>query len=239
VLQLTRKQGLSKMKKQSKRYIDAVSKVEIDKSYELGEAVKLLKDLPAAKFDESVEVAIKTGIDAKQVDQAIRGAFSLPHGIGKKVRVVAFVDDSLVEAAEAAGAVMAGSQALADKIKNEQWFDFDVAIAEPKMMRVVGQLGRILGPKGLMPSPKAGTVVPDPVKAVSEFASGKQEYRNDASGNIHFVVGKVSFEGNVLEDNFNAFYKHIQSIKPSSVKGHYIEKVTIASTMGPGIKVVI
>jgi large subunit ribosomal protein L1 len=227
------------MKKQSKRYIEASKKVEEDKNYELSEAVKLLKSLPPTKFDESVEVAIKTGIDSKQVDQAIRGAFNLPHGIGKSVRVVAFVDDALVEDAKAAGAIEAGGQSLADKIKNEQWFDFDVAVAEPKMMRVVGQLGRVLGPKGLMPSPKAGTVVPDPVKAVKEFASGKQEYRNDAGGNIQFVVGRVSFEENVLEDNFNAFYQHIQSIKPSSVKGHYIEKVTLSSSMGPGIKIAI
>jgi large subunit ribosomal protein L1 len=227
------------MRKESKRYLEAASKVDVNKNYDLGAAVKLLKELPAAKFDESVEIAIKTGIDAKQVDQAIRGAFSLPHGTGKTVRVVAFVDDALVDEALAAGAVMAGGQSLADKIKNEQWFEFDVAIAEPKMMRVVGQLGRVLGPKGLMPSPKAGTVVPDPVNAVKEFASGKQEYRNDASGNIHFIVGKVSFEESVLEDNFSAFYKHIQSIKPSGVKGHYIEKVTLAATMGPGIKVAI
>lgn len=223
----------------NKRYQEAASKVDAAKDYSIEEAVALMKSLPKAKFDESVEMAVKTGIDPKQVDQAIRGAYSLPHGIGKSVRVVAFVSDELVDAAKEAGAVEAGGQSLADKIKNEQWFDFDVAIAEPKMMRVVGQLGRVLGPKGLMPSPKAGTVVPDPVKAVAEFASGKQEYRNDSGGNIHFVVGKVSFEENILTDNFNAFFKHIQSIKPSAVRGNYIEKVTIASTMGPGIKVAV
>jgi len=162
----------------------------------------------------------------------------MPNGIGKAVRVVAFVDDANVEKAKEAGATEAGGQSLADKIKKEQWFDFDVAIAEPKMMRVVGQLGRVLGPKGLMPSPKAGTVVPDPIKAIAEFASGKQEYKNDAAGNLHVIIGKASFDEAKLAENLSAFCRHIQSVKPSGVKGgQYIEGVSIASTMGPGVKV--
>ncbi len=227
------------MKKQSKRYLEVANKVEIAKGYSLEEAVSLVKETATAKFDETVELAIKLTIDPKQVDQAIRGSFSVPNGIGKSTRVVAFVDDALVDAAKEAGAIEAGGKSLADKIKNENWFDFDVAIAEPKMMRVVGQLGRVLGPKGLMPSPKAGTVVPDPVKAVAEFVSGRQEYKNDAGGNIHFVVGKASFEANKLSENIDAFFKHVQSVKPSGVKGNYIQSVAISSTMGPGVLVAV
>lgn len=227
------------MKKQSKRYLEVANKVEIAKGYSLEEAVNLVKETATAKFDETVELAIKLTIDPKQVDQAIRGSFSVPNGIGKSTRVVAFVDDALVDAAKEAGAVEAGGKSLADKIKNENWFDFDVAIAEPKMMRVVGQLGRVLGPKGLMPSPKAGTVVPDPVKAVAEFVSGRQEYKNDAGGNIHFVVGKASFEANKLSENIDAFFKHVQSVKPSGVKGNYIQSVALSSTMGPGVLVAV
>jgi len=223
------------MKTKSKRYLALAAKIEKGKRYPLDRAVGLVKETSTAKFDETVEIAIKLSIDAKQVDQAIRGSFSVPNGIGKEVRVIAFVDDALVDAALAAGAVAAGGKDLADKIKDEQWFEFDVAIAEPKMMRVVGQLGRVLGPKGLMPSPKAGTVVPDPVKAVAEFVSGRQEYKNDAGGNLHFVVGRASFEAQKLSENIQAFYKHIQSIKPSGVKGNYIESVAISSTMGPGV----
>jgi large subunit ribosomal protein L1 len=224
--------------KVSKRFVEAQSKVDLQKVYSLEEGVKLVKETATAKFDESIELAVKLSIDAKQADQAVRGAFSMPNGIGKAVRVVAFVDDANVEKAKEAGATEAGGQSLADKIKKEQWFDFDVAIAEPKMMRVVGQLGRVLGPKGLMPSPKAGTVVPDPIKAIAEFASGKQEYKNDAAGNLHVIIGKASFDEAKLAENLSAFCRHIQSVKPSGVKGgQYIEGVSIASTMGPGVKV--
>jgi large subunit ribosomal protein L1 len=227
------------MSDKSRRYQAAASKVELGKSYPLDEAVTLVKESATAKFDETIELAIKLSIDPKQVDQAIRGSFSVPNGIGKTTRVIAFVDDALVDAAKEAGAVEAGGKSLADKIKNENWFDFDVAIAEPKMMRVVGQLGRVLGPKGLMPSPKAGTVVPDPVKAVAEFASGRQEYKNDAGGNLHFVVGKASFDSQKLSENIDAFFKHVQSIKPSGVKGNYVESVAVSSTMGPGVLVAV
>jgi len=227
------------MKMQSKRYLEIANKVELGKNYSLDDAIKLVKETATAKFDETVELAIKLTIDPKQVDQAVRGSFSVPNGIGKATRVIAFVDDALVDAAKEAGAIEAGGKSLADKIKNENWFDFDVAIAEPKMMRVVGQLGRVLGPKGLMPSPKAGTVVPDPIKAVAEFVSGRQEYKNDAGGNIHFVVGKASFEANQLSENIDAFFKHVQSVKPSGVKGNYIQSVAISSTMGPGVLVAV
>lgn len=221
----------------SKRFTEAQSKVDLMKLYPVEEGVKLVKETATAKFDETIEVALKLTIDPKQADQAVRGSFSMPNGIGKAVRVVAFVDDANVEKAKEAGAVEAGGQALADKIKNEQWFDFDVAVAEPKMMRVVGQLGRVLGPKGLMPSPKAGTVVPDPIKAVAEFASGKQEYKNDAGGNLHAIIGKASFDEAKLSENLTAFFQHIQSVKPSGVKGgNYIEGVSIAAAMGPGVK---
>jgi large subunit ribosomal protein L1 len=222
--------------KQSKRYLEAFAKVEPMKAYTMEDGVKLVKETATAKFDESVEIAVKLAIDPRQADQAVRGSFSMPNGIGKAVRVIAFVDDANVEKAKEAGAVEAGGKELADKIKNDQWFDFDVAIAEPKMMRVVGQLGRVLGPKGLMPSPKAGTVVPDPVKAVAEFASGKQEFKNDAAGNLHIIAGKASFDEKQLTENVQAFCQHIQSVKPSGVKGgNYIESVSIAATMGPGV----
>ncbi|MBF0198964.1 MAG: 50S ribosomal protein L1 [Planctomycetes bacterium] len=225
--------------KPSKRYTEALTKVDSEKNYEVDDAIKVLQSFPKAKFDEAVEIAVKLNIDPKQADQAVRGSFSVPNGIGKEIRVVAFVDDSLVDAAKEAGATMAGGKELADKIKNEAWFDFDVVIAEPKMMRVVGQLGRVLGPKGLMPSPKAGTVVPDPVKAIKEFASGRQEYKNDSGGNVHFNIGKVSFDAGKIAENLNAFVKHIQSVKPSGVKGNLIATISLTSTMGPGIRLAV
>lgn len=225
------------MKKQSKRFRQGSAGLDPLKVYSFEDAVSKLKAFPKTKFDESVEIAIKLAIDPKQADQSVRGAFSMPHGLGKKTRVIAFVDDAKIEAAKEAGAVDAGSTALAARITDEQWFDFDVVIAEPKMMRVVGGLGKVLGPKGLMPSPKAGTVVPDPVKAIREFAAGKQEFKNDAHGNVHLVAGKLSFDVEKLVDNIKAFSNHVQSIKPSGVKGTYIEGVSISSTMGPGLKV--
>ncbi|MBF0243851.1 MAG: 50S ribosomal protein L1 [Planctomycetes bacterium] len=225
------------MKSKSKRYKNGIEALDVSVAYPLSDAVKLLKSFPAAKFDETVEIAMKLSIDPKKAEQAVRGAFSTPHGFGKTIRVIAFVDEANVEKAKKAGAIEAGGNDLADKIKNEQWFDFDVAIAEPKMMKVVGLLGRVLGPKGLMPSPKAGTVVPDPIKAIEEFASGKQEYRNDAGSNIHYKIGKLSFENIKLEENIKAFVNQIVSVRPASVKGNYISKVTISSTMGPGIKI--
>ena len=225
--------------KRSKRYLQSAEKVKHDQLYSFAEAVSLLKSMPKGKMDESVDIAIKLGINSKQADQAIRGSFSLPNGLGKAVRVIAFVDDALVDQALAAGAIMAGSKDLADKIKNEEWFEFDVAVAEPKMMRVVGQLGRVLGPKGLMPSPKAGTVVPDPVRAVAEFAAGKKEYKNDAAGNVQYTCGKISIDADKIKDNLEAFYKHIVSIRPATVKGIYVESVFISATMSPSIRIAI
>ena len=223
--------------KKSKRYQEIITKVDPIVKYPVEKAIQLVKETATAKFDETIDIAVKLSIDPKQADQAVRGAYSMPNGIGKQIRVVAFVDDVNVEKAKAAGAIAAGGADLADKIKNENWFEFDVAIAEPKMMRVVGGLGRVLGPKGLMPSPKAGTVVPDPIKAIAEFVSGKQEYKNDAGGNIHCMIGKVSFDGTKLAENVVAFCRHIQSVKPSGVKGgQYIQNVSISSTMGPGVK---
>lgn len=221
----------------SKRFRDGLEKIDLMKEYEASEAIDILKKFPATKFDESVEIAIKLGIDPRQADQNIRGAFSMPNGIGKEVRVIAFVDDSLVDAAKEAGAVEAGGQELAEKIKTQNWFDFDVAVAEPRMMRVVGQLGRILGPKGLMPSPKAGTVVPNPVDAVREFSAGKQEYKNDSNGNIHMIIGRKSFESEKLVENLKVFVSHILHIKPFGVRGTYMQNVSVSTTMGPGLKI--
>ncbi len=225
------------MTKHSKRFREGQAVLGAAGVYSFEEAVAKLQAFPKAKFDESVELAIKLGIDPRQADQAIRGAYSMPHGLGKKSRVIAFVDDSLIEEAKAAGAVEAGGKELADKIKDESWFEFDVAIAEPKMMRVVGLLGRVLGPKGLMPSPKAGTVVANPIDAIREFVAGKQEYKNDSAGNIHMVAGKVSFDTAKLVENIQSFFHHIQSIKPSGAKGQYIQRVVVSSTMGPGINI--
>jgi large subunit ribosomal protein L1 len=199
----------------------------------LGQAVKKLKSFASTKFDQSVDIAIFMGIDTKQADQAIRGAISLPHGIGKARRVIAFCEDA--DAAKAAGAIEAGVEDLIKKI-NDGWFDFDVAVASPKIMGKVGKLGKVLGPQGKMPSPKNGTVTADVVTAVKEFAAGKVEFRNDTGGNVHAVVGKLSFDENKLAENIGAFIDHIKRMKPSSVKGTYIKKISLAATMSPGVQ---
>jgi len=224
------------MAKSGKRYREAFEAVDRSKSYELREAVLLLKGLRKPRFDETVEVALKLGIDPKQSDQMVRGSVSLPKGIGKDVRVVVFADGEKAEAAKAAGAVEVGAEDLAKKVE-DGWMDFDVAIAVPAMMRVVGRLGRILGPQGKMPSPKSGTVTDDVADAVTEFRAGKIEYRSDSGGNVHAPVGKVSFSEDDLEQNIRTFVEHMQSIRPAGVKGTYLQKVCISSTMGPGIKV--
>jgi large subunit ribosomal protein L1 len=190
------------------------------------------------KFDQSIECVLHLGIDPKQADQLVRGSISLPHGIGKQKKVIAFCEDSDVEAAQSAGAVEAGCDELVKKI-SDGWMDFDVAIASPKVMGKVGKLGRILGPQGKMPSPKNGTVTGNVVTAVSEFAAGKVEFRNDAGGNIHVVVGKQSFETEKLVDNIDAFVSHIKKIRPAAAKGTYIKKMGISATMSPGITVAI
>jgi large subunit ribosomal protein L1 len=196
----------------------------------------VLKTFEPTKFDQSVELIFSLGIDAKQADQAIRGSLSLPHGIGKAKRVVAFCPDHLVTAAQNAGAIKAGGQSLVEEIEKTGFSDFDVAISTPDMMRFVGRLGKVLGPKGLMPSPKAGTVTPDIANAVKEYAAGKVEFRNDTGGNVHSVVGKVSFEKQALVDNINAMIAQIRKMKPSTSKGAFFKKVVIKGSMTPAVQ---
>jgi len=223
------------MGKQSKRYKKESQETGTE-SVGLGEAVDKVKSFKSVKFDQSVECVLHLGIDPKQADQAIRGSLSLPHGIGKQKKVIAFCEDADIEAATIAGAIEAGSDELVKKI-TDGWMDFDVAIASPRVMGKVGKLGRVLGPQGKMPSPKNGTVTADVATAVGEFAAGKVEFRNDAGGNIHVVVGKQSFEKEKLVGNIEAFVAHIKKIKPASTKGTYIKKMCIAATMSPGIMV--
>jgi large subunit ribosomal protein L1 len=199
-------------------------------------AVKALKKLKATKFDQTVNVVFNLGIDPKQADQLVRGSIALPHGIGKSARVICFCNADKVAAAKAAGAIEAGAEDLAQKVE-AGWFDFDVAIASPDMMRVVSRLGKVLGPKGLMPSPKAGTVTPDVAGAVKEYAAGKQEYRNDDGGNVHGVVGKLSFSDSALADNLRAFLDAINKARPAAAKGVYIKKCVIAGCMTAGVQV--
>ena len=200
------------------------------------EAVAALRKFKTPKFDQTVNVVMHLGIDPKQADQLIRGSIGLPHGTGKTARVVCFCQSDKVAAAKAAGAVEAGSDDLVAKIEGG-WMDFDVAVASPDMMRVVSKLGKVLGPKGLMPSPKAGTVAPDVIGAVKEYANGKQEFRNDDGGNVHGVIGKLSFADAKLVENLEAFIANITKIKPASSKGTYIKRCTIAACMSPGVQV--
>jgi large subunit ribosomal protein L1 len=205
-------------------------------TFALPEAVKVLKQFGGLKFDQSVEIAIRLGIDAKQADQIVRGSIVLPHGIGKSKRVVVFAKGDAAEAAKAAGADEVGTDDLAKKIK-DGWTDFDACIAAPDMMGLVGPLGKVLGPRGLMPSPRAGTVTPEVARTVKEYKAGKVEFRNDAGGIIHAVVGKLSFEEDKLLENIKAFIDHIQHIKPNAVKGHYVKSITISATMSPGLHI--
>lgn len=225
-------------RRQSKRYRALAEKVPGKTPLPLPEAVKLLKSFASTKFDQTVEVAIRTGIDPRQADQTIRGSVVLPHGLGRPVRVVVFAKGDQAEQAKAAGADEVGGPELAERIKNG-WLDFDVCIATPDMMGVVGPLGKILGPRGLMPSPRAGTVTPDVAKAVREYKAGKVEFRNDSSGNIHAPVGKLSFTEQQLEENIQAFVEHIKALRPASLKGQFIKSVTISATMSPGIRVAV
>ena len=202
----------------------------------LADAIEKIKSFQSVKFDQSVECVMHLGIDPKQADQLVRGSISLPHGIGKQKKVIAFCEDSDAEAARSAGAIEAGCDELVKKI-TDGWMDFDVAIASPKVMSRVGKLGRVLGPQGKMPSPNNGTVTGEVAKAVAEFAAGKVEFRNDAGGNIHVVVGKQSFDKEKLLDNVEAFVSHIKKVKPTASKGTYIKKVSISATMSPGIAI--
>ncbi len=226
------------MAKKSKRYLESVKLVDPKKKYELKDAVVLLKTFKPAKFDESVEVAMKLGIDPKQSDQLIRGSISLPKGIGKSLKVIAFASGDKALLAKKAGADEVGAEDLVKKVEGG-WTDFDVAIATSDMMRLVGRLGRVLGPQGKMPSPKSGTVTDDIETAVKEFKAGKIEYRTDAGGNVHAIVGKVSFSHKDLEDNINTFVKQIISSRPASAKGVFVENVSLSSTMGPGIMLLV
>lgn len=200
------------------------------------DAVKALRQYKAPKFDQTVNVVVHLGIDPKAADQALRGSIAFPKGVGKSARVVCFCNADKVAAAKAAGAVEAGADELVAKIEGG-WMDFDVAVASPDMMRVVSKLGKVLGPKGLMPSPKAGTVAPDVVNAVKEYAAGKTEYRNDDGGNVHGVIGKLSFADQKLVENLEAFIANIQKIKPSAAKGTYVKKCVVAACMSPGIQI--
>ncbi|TLD40570.1 MAG: LSU ribosomal protein L1p (L10Ae) [Candidatus Jettenia ecosi] len=222
------------MGKRGKRYLESVKLVDSEKRYELKEAVVLLKSFKPAKFDESVEVSMKLGIDPKQSDQLIRGSISLPKGIGKSLKVVVFASGEKAEIAKKAGADEVGAEELVKKVEGG-WTDFDVAVATSDMMRLVGKLGRVLGPQGKMPSPKSGTVTDDVETAVREFKAGKIEYRTDAGGNVHALVGRVSFSSADLEENINTFVKHITNSRPASAKGVFVENISISSTMSPGI----
>jgi large subunit ribosomal protein L1 len=202
----------------------------------LAEAVSLLKTFNTTKFDQSVEIVIRLGIDPKQADQLVRGSIVLPHGIGRSLRVVVFAKGDKVDEAKAAGADEVGGPEMAERIKNG-WTDFDVCIAAPDMMGVVGPLGKVLGPRGLMPSPRAGTVTPDVGKVVKEYKAGKVEFRTDAGGNVHAIVGKVSFDATKLTDNIGAFVQHVTNLKPASVRGQYIKGISVSATMSPGIRI--
>ncbi len=224
------------MRTQSKRFRLAASRVDREKIYEPLEALTLLKELPKAKFNETVEVAVHLGIDPKKSDQLVRGAVSLPKGLGRQVTVIAFAEGDKAEAARAAGADEVGSGDLADKIL-AGWTAFDIVIASPDMMKHVGKLGKVLGPQGKMPSPKSGTVTPDVAAAVREFKAGKVEFRTDAGGNVHAPVGKRDFRTEDLEANLRAFLDHLAGLRPASVKGVFIRKVCISTTMGPGAQI--
>ena len=223
------------MRRRSKRYKSELEK-RAQEAVSLSEAVKKVKSFASTKFDQTVECVMHLGIDPKQADQIIRGSLSLPHGIGKARRVIAFCEDTDSSAAKDAGAVEAGNDELIKKVEGGR-MDFDVAVASPKVMGKVGKLGRVLGPQGKMPSPKNGTVTMDVVTAVSEFAAGKVEFKNDSGGNVHAVVGKVSFEEAKLTENIDAFVSHIKRIRPGTAKGTYIKKVAISATMSPSVYV--
>lgn len=223
------------MARKGKRYrADLENRTE--EAMPIGDAVKKLKQFKKTKFDQTVEVCMHLGIDPKQADQMIRGSLSLPHGVGATKRVIAFCSDEKVAEAKEAGAIEAGGEDLVKKVEGG-WMDFDVAVAEPAMMRDVAKLGRVLGPKGLMPSPKSGTVTPEVATAVKDYAAGKVEFRNDSGGNVHAAVGKFSFDETQLTENAQAFITHITKMKPSTTKGHYIKKVSLSATMTPSVMV--
>ena len=223
--------------KRGKKYLEAVKNVDQAALYDPQEACAIVKKLASAKFDETIEAHIRTGCDGRYADQQIRGAVVLPHGTGKKVRVLVFAKGAKADEALAAGADHVGAEELIPKIQNDNWLDFDVVVATPDMMGVLGRLGKVLGPKGLMPNPKAGTVTMDVTKAIEDIKAGKIEYRLDKSNIVHVPIGKASFDEEKIVENFDALMSAIVKARPSALKGKYLKSVTIASTMGPGVKV--
>jgi large subunit ribosomal protein L1 len=223
-------------RRNGKRYKAALSKIDRRAQYSIEDAITLLKDMPAPKFDQTVEMAVRLGLDPRQADQQVRGTVMLPHGLGKTIHVVVFAKGEQAAAAETAGADLVGADDLAERI-NGGWTDFDVAIASPDMMRVVGRLGRILGPRGLMPNPKSGTVTPDVARAVAEAKAGRVEYRVDRNGNVNAPVGRISFDEDRLVENARTLFDTILRARPSSAKGQYVRSVTLATTIGPGVRI--
>ena len=224
------------MAKKGKKYVDSAKLIDRAAQYDVNEAMELVIKTATAKFDETVELHVKLGVDSRHADQQVRGAIVLPHGTGKTVRVLVFAKGDKAEAAKAAGADYVGEMDLVEKIQKENWFEFDVVVASPDMMGVVGRLGKVLGPKGLMPSPKAGTVTPDVAKAVQEVKAGKIEYRLDKTNIIHCPIGKVSFGPEKLTENYNTLMGAIVKAKPAAAKGQYIRSCVAAATMGPGVR---
>ena len=223
--------------KRGKKYLEAAKAIDRTKLYDPAEAISAVKSVAVAKFDETIEAHIRTGCDGRHADQQIRGAVVLPHGTGKTVRVLVFAKDAKAAEAEAAGADFVGGDELIPKIQNEGWLDFDVVVATPDMMGIVGRLGRVLGPKGLMPNPKSGTVTMDVTKAINDIKAGKVEYRLDKTNIIHVPIGKASFTEEQLSANFQTLMEAINKAKPSSLKGTFLKSVTVAPTMGPGLKI--
>ena len=223
--------------KKGKKYLEVSSKVDKTKLYTLDEAVKLVKETSVSKFDGSVEIAMRLNLDTRKSDQQLRGAIVLPSGTGKEKKVLVVAKGDYAKAAKEAGADFVGDVDILTKIEKENWLDFDVMIATPDMMPLLGKLGKVLGPKGLMPNPKTGTVTTDTAKAIEETKKGKVNYRTDSFGNIHGIIGKASFDDAKLAENLNAFVEAIMKVKPSTVKGAYVKNITISSTMGPGVKI--
>ena len=223
--------------KKGKRYVEAAKLVDSTKEYEAKEAFELIEKMPKSKFDETVELHVKLGVDSKHADQQVRGTVVLPNGTGKSLRVLVFAKGDKAKEAEAAGADFVGAEDLIPKIEKENWFDYDIIVATPDMMGVIGRLGKVLGPKGLMPNPKSGTVTMDVTKAISEIKSGKVEYRLDKTNIIHLGIGKVSFGAEKLAENYNTIIDAIIKAKPAAAKGQYIKSVAVATTMGPSVYV--
>ena len=223
--------------KRGKKYVEAAKAIDRGTLYDVADAVSLVKKTAVAKFDETIEAHIRTGCDGRHAEQQIRGAVVLPHGTGKKVRILVFAKDAKAEEAKAAGADYVGGDELIPKIQNENWFEFDVVVATPDMMGIVGRLGRVLGPKGLMPNPKAGTVTMDVTKAIQDIKAGKIEYRLDKTNIIHVPLGKASFTEEQITDNFQTLIDAIVKARPAAVKGQFLRSVTLTSTMGPGVKI--